>query len=239
MNTRKPGYRGIAAYYRDLIATGQLRPGDRLPTIRSAMHEWEVSNQTVVRAYTLLSREGLTSATSGAGTVVADTSSPGLVDRVQRYAATGSALSSVETSRILHVGEVAAPEEIAFRLRVSPGDQVWSRQRVVESLGQVLHLSTSYYSQRVIDAVPELTQPVSTGGSRELASDRLGASQAHVLEEIWAESANVEDSVYLGVPRGSPIIVVTRTVWLSDNTVVEVAVKRTARSLKFSSALTE
>ena len=236
---RRPraGYRAIADHYRDAIAAGQLRPGDHLPTMREAMETWGVSIQTVVRAYRVLRLEGLTRSSTGAGTIVADAASPGLPDRVTRHAATGDALASGETSEILHVGEVDAPDAIASRLGVTPGDRVWMRRRRVSAHGEVSHVSTSYYTSRVVAATPELTRASSTGGSRELAAERLGSDQASVLEEAHPMIAGPSDAHDLGISVGDPLIRVVRTVWLRDDTVVEVAVKITHRPLRWTTPL--
>jgi len=235
----RAGYRAIAEHYRDQITAGDLRPGDHLPTMREAMDEWSVSIQTVARAYRLLRQEGLTRPSTGAGTIVADIASPGLADRVQRHSATGGALAANEVSEILRVGQVAADDLIASRLGVSPGDQVWMRRRRVSANEQVSHVSTSYYTQRVIEVTPELTQPTSTGGSRELAAERLGAAQVSVLEEAYPMLAGPVDARDLPVSIGDPLIRVVRTAWLSDDTIVEVAVKITHRPLRWTTSLAQ
>ena len=236
---RRPttGYRAIADYYAQRIAEGELAPGDHLPTMRTAKTEWQVSHMTIVRAYQLLRQRGLTVATSGAGTMVAPRASADMASRIAQHASTGSALPPGETSEIMAVEMVSAPDAITSRLGVSPGESVLMRRRRVSARGTVMHVSTSYYPQRVVDAAPELAQPTSTGGSRELAADRLGARQAHVLEEVYPIRAEPADAQALGATVGDPLIHVTRTVWLSDDSIVEVATKITHQSLRWATRL--
>ncbi len=60
--------------YRDAINTGKLRPGDRVPSVRSLASELNLARGTVERAYQMLTSEGYFLARGAAGTVI----SPGL-----------------------------------------------------------------------------------------------------------------------------------------------------------------
>jgi AcrR family transcriptional regulator len=64
-------YRRIADEIRERIASGQLRPGDRVPSAREITREWSVAIATASRALATLGAEGLTEAVPGKGTVVA------------------------------------------------------------------------------------------------------------------------------------------------------------------------
>jgi DNA-binding GntR family transcriptional regulator len=220
------GYAEIADHFRRLIHGGELKPGDRMPPIREVMETWSVSTATATRAYKELKAAGLTRASTGAGTVVAQPGSPTTAARVRTHAVTGRALGAGETSRILEVGVVSADEAIAARLDVAPGTPVHVRRRVVSRDGTPVHMSSSYYADYVVDAVPELAQEVSTGGSRELASERLGSPQHHVLEEVTSRLASDPEKDALGLSGNSVIVTqVLRTVYLADGRIVEVAVK--------------
>ena len=63
-------WRQIAAIYRERIEKGQLKPGDRLPSIRSLSQEFEVATTTAHKVIEALRDEGLV-VTSPMGTFVA------------------------------------------------------------------------------------------------------------------------------------------------------------------------
>ena len=223
---KRTGYRAIAAHYRQQIASGGLRPGDTLPPMREAERLFGVAHATVSRAYRALKMEGLTLARTGTGTVVTGPTSSNTVARVQMYEATGRALGAGETSQILEVGTTCADELVAPRLDVTPGTPVHTRKRLVRRNGVPVHLSVSYYPAFAVAATPELTQPVSTGGSRELAAQRLGVAQDCVLEEVTSRLATDPEKEALGLSARDVIVTqVVRTVTLKDQRVVEVAVK--------------
>lgn len=219
------GYAEITAHFRSQIETGTLKPGQRLPTLRDVMQQFGVAQQTASRAYKVLRENGLTRATTGGGTVVTEVESSNTSSRVKSWTATGRALTASETSRILEVGTVGADETIANRLEIEPGSPVHVRRRLVSRHGTPLHLSSSYYPAYVIAVTPELGEPVSTGGSRELAAERLGLAQDHVLEEVTSRLATEPEKEALGLTGAVVMTQVIRTVYLTDGRVVEVAVK--------------
>ncbi|MFE2015645.1 GntR family transcriptional regulator [Streptomyces sp. NPDC059491] len=220
------GYAQIADHFRKRIQDGELPPGATMPSMREVAEQFQVAQTTVNRAFRVLKGEGLTLPKAGVGTVVAGPSSTSIATRVALHASTGSAMAQGEVSRILEVGTVGADELVAPRLEVPPGTPVHVRRRVVSRGGVPVHLSSSFYPAYVMAVTPELAEPVSTGASRELAAERLGVAQAHLLEEITSRIATEAEKSALGLTIDpAPVTQVIRTVRLADERVVEVAVK--------------
>lgn len=71
-----PLYRQIYQRFRQAIAKGQLRPGDRLPSVRDLAAELSTARGTVDAAYAVLAGEGYVISRGPSGTIVA----PGLPD---------------------------------------------------------------------------------------------------------------------------------------------------------------
>ena len=66
----EPPYHQLANILRRQIATGSLRPGDRVPSERQLCEQYKVSPMTARRVLTLLLDEGLVTAERGRGTFV-------------------------------------------------------------------------------------------------------------------------------------------------------------------------
>lgn len=66
----RPAYRTIAADLTELITSGQLQPGDRLPSEPELMGRYDVSRRTVRDAIALLRADGLVEVVSGRGVFV-------------------------------------------------------------------------------------------------------------------------------------------------------------------------
>jgi len=67
-----PIYRQIILQIEYAILSGRMRPGDRLPTIRSLAVELKTNPNTIARAYNELEIRGILSTQVGSGTFISD-----------------------------------------------------------------------------------------------------------------------------------------------------------------------
>ncbi|MGW0247134.1 TetR/AcrR family transcriptional regulator C-terminal domain-containing protein [Nocardia goodfellowii] len=105
----------IAAALRQRIRSGQLKPGDRVPSTRQLVRDWGVAMATASRALAILRDEGLVTTRTGSGTVVST--------------AHGSHRPPLTRSRVLAVAvriadreglEAVSMRQLAGVLKVSP-----------------------------------------------------------------------------------------------------------------------
>ena len=68
---RTPIYRQLIDQVRQAVALGNLRPGERLPSVRQLSRELVVNPNTVARAYTELEHDGTLITQQGRGVFVA------------------------------------------------------------------------------------------------------------------------------------------------------------------------
>jgi GntR family transcriptional regulator len=71
--SNQPIYLQIMEQIRSKIASGSLRPGDQLPTVRQLAKDLRVNFNTIARAYRQLDEAGLISTQHGRGTYVWET----------------------------------------------------------------------------------------------------------------------------------------------------------------------
>lgn len=105
--------RGIAAAVSRLVRSGELRPGDRLPTVRRLAADLGVSPATVSGAWQALAAVGLVTSRGRAGTVVLPEPASWLPPRYRDMAAGGRVDAVPEPA--------AAPPRPASRLDLSTG----------------------------------------------------------------------------------------------------------------------
>lgn len=72
LNNPKPTYQQIVDQVRKAIATGALKPGDQLPTIREAAIQARVNRNTISRAYLEMEHLGLLRSRQGSGCFVSE-----------------------------------------------------------------------------------------------------------------------------------------------------------------------
>lgn len=108
----QPIYLQIVDQIRQKVASGELKPGDQLPTVRQMATDLRVNFNTVARAYRILDEAGLISTQHGRGTYIWDTP-PGEVDEKLRQ----EALESL-TRRFLHTAQHQGytPDEVQAAL---------------------------------------------------------------------------------------------------------------------------
>ncbi len=92
-NAPEPLYRQITGQIRRLVAGGQLRAGQPLPSVREVAGLHAINPMTVSKAYSQLEAEGLLVRLRGKGMVVADLATP--PDPAARWALIDPALDAL------------------------------------------------------------------------------------------------------------------------------------------------
>lgn len=113
----------ILASIRRRITSGELKPGDRVPSTRQITRRWGVAMATATRVLTALQQEGLVVARPGVGTVVVDAAPPATVTPPARPATrevtrsdvvrTAMAIADAEGSAALSMRRVATELGVA------------------------------------------------------------------------------------------------------------------------------
>lgn len=192
----EPPYHQLANILRQQIATGILRPGDRVPSETQLSERYEVSPMTARRALTILLDEGLATAARGRGTfvkpLVLTTASFGL-DALEGL------FDGERTSvRFLSVKTAPATARISRRLGVAEGDKVISIRRLLSRDGQPVAYHREYLvldpERPVVEAEMGMTnlQGLFDGkGETVLRSGDLGI-QTTVLTQEEAQLLNAD-----------------------------------------------
>ena len=82
--TKIPIYVQINDQVKHMIATGRLKPGDQLPTVRQLATDLRINFNTIARSYRILDEEGLISTQHGRGTFILETPSVKNGERLRR-----------------------------------------------------------------------------------------------------------------------------------------------------------
>lgn len=70
LTTHVPIYIQLIDQIKHAIATGELKPGDQLPTVRQLAADLRVNFNTIARAYRMLDDDGIISTQHGRGTFI-------------------------------------------------------------------------------------------------------------------------------------------------------------------------
>ncbi|MFD4696267.1 TetR/AcrR family transcriptional regulator C-terminal domain-containing protein [Streptomyces niveus] len=158
-----PPYLRIAAELRRRIASGDLAPGDRVPSTRRITEEWGVAMATATKALAALNQEGLVRAVPGVGTVVTEPDRGG----AGRGAARGEGLSRERVVRAaIALADIEGLGALTMR-RVATefGTSTMALYRHVPSKGELVRLM----SESVFSGAP--SGPESAGWRPRLARE--------------------------------------------------------------------
>lgn len=72
VKSRKAIYEQVADYFKELIITGVLKPGDKAPSVRELSKQLTINPNTIQKAYKELERTGYFYSMAGLGSFVAD-----------------------------------------------------------------------------------------------------------------------------------------------------------------------
>ncbi|MET0290685.1 MAG: GntR family transcriptional regulator [Pseudoxanthomonas sp.] len=211
---RSLAYMRLRRALQHLIDTGVLLPGQALPSERELGQLLSLSRVTVRKALAGLIDHGLLIQRQGAGTFVAE--------RIIRQFSRLTSFTDDLRERGLNpqvkflergVGEVT-PEE-AMALNLSPGSGVVRLYRLRQVDGSPIAIERTVVPQAL------LPDPSKIGASLYEALDIWGHRPRRALQRLRAVAVEAEPARHLGVPIGSPGLMVERRAFLSDGRVVE------------------
>ncbi|MEV0145554.1 MULTISPECIES: GntR family transcriptional regulator [unclassified Nonomuraea] len=221
-----PIYRRIADGLRSRILAGELRDGDRLPGENALMADYSIARATARQALAVLINEGLAVPKRGSGVYVR------LFKPIRRHGSRrlardqwgeGHSIWDADVrGRPFTVDEVEvlseeAPEDVA---EVLDSRQAWIRRRRYSVDGRPVQLATSYFPARAVEGSAITLPDTGAGGVYARLRD-LGLAPAHFTEEIRARMPAPRESELLGLPGGTPVIVIARTAYTSSGVPVE------------------
>lgn len=242
-----PPYRQLAGRLRELIQTGELAPGERVPSIPELSRTMKVSRQTAHRALVVLSEEGLTTTQVGRGTFVRRPRPSTERWATQRYQwekeraliADDGERGKIGTSEYetgltfndfafsANFSQVEAPPDLAEALHVEPGTLLLKRdcQTTLQATGLLTGYSTSYVPHALFAQNPDLLdsskEPWPGGTQHQLRT--IGVEVARIDDIVTARPATEHDMHTLELVAGSAVIDIRKITTSTTDQVVEVA----------------
>ena len=227
--------RRIADALRALITTGELAPGDKLPSERELAHRFQTARNTAREGVRLLIEEGLVTAQHGRGVFVRhqDRIFRWGSDRYSRttYRETGLTPFRLEMARqgktarvdVIGIDQVTPPHEIAERLDVpSEEPSVLRRTNHYFVDDEPVQIVTTYLRWSDAEGTPLLEPRTGPGGIYGRLEER-----GHILtegsDEITARMPSHEESYFLGTSPGVPVLDVLHTSIDQDGQAFEVS----------------
>lgn len=122
--------------------------------------------------------------------------------------------------RLLHAGEVEAPDAVRAAWGLPAGERVVVRRRLILLDDRPVELADSYYPLSVAVGTP-LAEPRKVPGGAVTLLKELGYVGADVVEDVSAGLAVEEEREYLGLAEGSAVLRLLRLTRTVDGTPME------------------
>lgn len=213
-------YVQIAEAIRELIETGRLKPGDKLPSNRALMADYGAGTQTVQRAVRVLKEAGFVESRASRGVFVRPR--PKSVERSATYtnAPKSGKIDYGQDTLSRTVGPVPAAPYVAELLGIPDGTTVICRARVMGREGRPVELVSSFYPMDVAEGT-ELAADRGLKGGSPAALERLGLGGVRTTEWVYTRLPFPSEVKALGIRSDQPVFRLLRTVFAAEDRPVE------------------
>lgn len=205
------------------IVSGELAPGDHLPSGREIARQWGCAYATAEKVLTTLRKEGLAESFPGHAIVVSGRQRHRhLGDRYQAARHSQRIHEPYERSEIRESRIVEAPDLVAVALGLEPKAWVIRRHRILYEGDTPVALATSWFSGALRscfddDGVPTPSALVSTDsipeGTGPYVERITRRTMATAQDRLAARHATDDEREQLQLDEPAPILEVQHTVW--------------------------
>lgn len=214
----------MAAHLRALIGSGDLAPGDKLPSERALAAEHGVARNTAREAIRQLAESGLVTSEHGRGVFVRDR--PRLmrfgqlryskklrdVTGVSPFHAEVMAQGREPSARCTGIERVTPPPDIAERLKVDPDTRsVVRRENWYYADDEPMQIGVTFIPWMIAEGSPLAETDALGKGDLYARFEDRGHLITYTREEVTARMPTPEETEGLQIPDGVPVLDVVHT----------------------------
>ncbi len=202
-------YRQVKAYILGRIASGELKPQDRVPSENELVASLGVSRMTVNRALRELTAEGRLSRVAGVGTFVAPGKPEGQVLEIRAIAEEIRARGGRHEATIVKLKAEPAPPDMAAAFDVAAGETLFHSILLHRENGRPLQLEDRWVSPQ---AAPHYLEQdfTRTTPSEHLLEVAPLLQVEHQVEAVMPDAATRK---LLEMAAGEPCLLLRRRTW--------------------------
>ena len=204
-----PAYKRIQLALRRRIETGDLQPGDAVPSERELARAHEVSLMTARHALAEMQREGLVDRRRGSGTFVAV---PKIhFNRLASFTEQMASRGLPARSRILCATVLDDEPEAAARLALPAHSRLVKLERLRQSGEQPFAVESCYLSADEFAGLASL--PLDRRSLFATLEREYGVELAYADEEVDATAASARVADLLAIHAGAPVLRIRQAIF--------------------------
>jgi len=204
-----PAYQRIQNVIRKRIDSGQLQPGDAVPSERELAKTHHVSLMTARHALAFLEREGLVERRRGIGTFVAP---PKIhFNKLMSYTEQMAARTLTAGAKILFAKVVNDENEAAARLSLPQTSSIVKLERLRHAADEPFALETCYLNAAEFPGL--LEAPIARESLFAILEREFKVELGYADEEVDATAADPRIAELLAIPRREPLLRIRQVIY--------------------------
>lgn len=204
-----PAYQRIQSVIRKRIDSGQLLPGDSVPSERDLAKTHQVSLMTARHALAFLEREGIVERRRGIGTFVAQ---PKIhFNKLMSYTEQMAARTLSAAAKVLFAKIVDNENEAAARLSLPPNSRIIKLERLRHASGEAFALETCYLNAAEFPGL--LEAPIARESLFGILERDYKVELGYADEEVDATAADPRIAELLAIPRREPLLRIRQVIY--------------------------
>ncbi|MER7015296.1 GntR family transcriptional regulator [Saccharopolyspora sp. NPDC000359] len=227
---QQPLHTKVADDLRKQISSGDLAPGEKIPSEAALGEDYQVSRVTVRHALRTLEQEGLIVAKSGVGRIVKVTEPMVYRPQAERDPRISSTLDRYMSylinqgrtpSQTIEIAIEPAPEPVARRFRIEPGTSVVVRKRIRWLDGEPFNINDTYYLRELAEGT-EVADPADIPRGSNTVIEEIIGSEVLAIDDFYVRMPTPDEARRLEIGAGTPVAVHYVTGLTADDKIVRV-----------------
>ena len=211
-----PAYQRIQGKIRKIIETGDLRPGDAVPSERELARMHDVSLMTARHALASLEQEGAVERRRGVGTFVA---APKIhFNKLMSYTEQMGSRSLNACSKVLLARIIDDEQDVHARLALSPKSKVVKIERLRHAADEPFALETCYLSAAQFSGL--ISAPLQRDSLFATLERNYSIELGYADEEVDATAADQRTAELLGDPKREPLLRIRQVIYSTKGVVI-------------------
>jgi len=209
-----PKYHQLMEIIKEMIRSGELKQGMRIPSENELQEKYGVSNTTVRKAINELLHEGIIYREQGKGTFVARTRIDQELTKITSFTEDMLQRGLEPSSKVISVDVIFPSPEVMSSLILDKNEEVIKIHRLRLANREPMAIQTSYLPRKFCSGIQEqdLTQSLT-----EKLKDKYDLFLVKATQSLYPSLANDYESEMLRVSKGAPVLIAERTSYLLNN----------------------
>ncbi|MDQ7093571.1 GntR family transcriptional regulator [Desulfosporosinus sp. PR] len=210
-----PVYYQLADDLKQQIESGELKPGDAVPSESQLVGDYGISRVTVRRGLAILLEAGLIETVKGIGNFVAK---PKLNQVTLTFQETGLPNENKLTSKLLEVKRISADDLTAGKLGVFQGTKVFRIRRLINGDAGPVGIDMKYLPY--IKGQPILENEIDYADFPAIVAQHTNVTIHKIEMRISATPLSLENAQLLETVAGHPALCVHRAFYAKDGRIL-------------------